>query len=128
MVLDVGMLMFWLFTEQIHGTELTHSLTYPSERPVETVNASVTVLERMMAEAAHTDSVEERITAEIKKTVDFGWIRCDCCLLHHQDIAHGIVGSVTRITTPWCKRKNWSRMEASRYRATQRKNKNHSHT
>jgi hypothetical protein len=35
------------------------SLTYSSERLVETVSASVTVLERMMTEVAHTNSVEE---------------------------------------------------------------------
>jgi hypothetical protein len=33
------------------------SLTYPSERLVETVSASVTVLEGMMAEVAHTYSL-----------------------------------------------------------------------
>jgi hypothetical protein len=104
------------------------SLTYPSERLVETVSASVTVLERMMAEVAHTDSVEEKITAVIKKTVDFGWIQCDCCTLHHQDIVHGIVRSVTRIAIPcWCKRTNRSLIQASRNRATQRKIKIMSH-
>jgi hypothetical protein len=43
------------------------SLTYPSERLVETVSASVTLLDGMMAEVAHTYSVEEKITAVIKK-------------------------------------------------------------
>ena len=51
------------------------SLTYPSERLVETVGASVTLLDRMMAEVAHTYSVGEKSTAAIKKTVDFGWIQ-----------------------------------------------------
>ena len=44
------------------------SLTYPSERLVETVSASVIVLDGRMAEVAHT--VEEKITAAIKNTVD----------------------------------------------------------
>jgi hypothetical protein len=45
------------------------SLTYPSERLVETVSASVAMLN-----VAHTHSVEEKITAAINNTVDFGWI------------------------------------------------------
>jgi hypothetical protein len=61
------------------------------------------VLDDMMAEAAHTDSVEEKITAEIKKTVDFGWIESSSCSLHHQGIADSIVWSVTRIAIPCCK-------------------------
>jgi hypothetical protein len=104
------------------------SLTYPSKRLVETVSASVTVLEDMMAKVAHTDSVEEKITGEIKKTVDFGWIQSDCCSLHHQEIVNGIVRSVTRISTPcWCKRKNRSLIEANRKRASKRKMKILSH-
>jgi len=66
------------------------SLTYPSERLVETVSASVTLLDGMMAEVAHTYSVEEKITAAIKNTVDFGWIQSSGCLLHHQEIIDGI--------------------------------------
>jgi hypothetical protein len=98
------------------------SLTYPSKRLVETVSASVTVLEDMMAEVAHTDSVEEKITAKIKKTVDFGWIQSDCCSLHHQQIVDGIVRSVTRISIPcWCKRTNRSLIESSRKWAIRRK-------
>jgi len=62
------------------------SLTYPSERLVETVSASVTVLDGMMAEVAHTYSVEEKITAAIKNTIDFGWIRSSGCSLHHQEV------------------------------------------
>jgi len=37
------------------------SLTYASKRLVETVNASVTVLDGMMAEVVHTHSVEEKL-------------------------------------------------------------------
>jgi hypothetical protein len=76
------------------------SLTYPSERIVETV----TVLEGMMAEVAHTYSVEEKITAAIKTTINFGWIGSSGCSLHHQEIVDGIAHSVTRISIPWwCK-------------------------
>jgi hypothetical protein len=105
------------------------SLTYPSERLVETVRASVTLLDGMMAEVAHTYSVEEEITAAIKNTVDFGWIQTSGCSLHHQEIADGIVRSVTRMSIPWwCKRKNRSLLEASRQRAKMRKMKILSHT
>ena len=105
------------------------SLTCPSERLVETVCASVTVLEGMMAEVAHTYSVEEKITAAIKNTVDFGWIQSSGCSLHHQEIADGIAQSICRISIPWhCKRRNRSLMEESRQRATRRKMKILSHT
>jgi hypothetical protein len=63
------------------------SLTYPSERLVETVSASVTVLESMMAEVAHKYSVEEKITAAITTTVDFGWIESSGCSLHQEILA-----------------------------------------
>jgi hypothetical protein len=105
------------------------SLTYPSERLVETISASVTVLEGMMAEVAHTDSVEEKITAEIKKTIHFGWIQSDCCSLHHQELVDGIVQIVTRISIPcWSKRTNRSLIEANRKGASWRKMKILSHT
>jgi len=105
------------------------SLTYPSERLVETVSSSVTVLEGMMAEAAHTYSVEEKTTAAIKNTVDFGWIQSSGCSLHHQEIVDGIAQGVTRISVPWwCKRRNRSLVEESRQRATRRKMKILSHT
>jgi hypothetical protein len=73
------------------------SLTYPSERLVETVSASVTVLEGMMAEVDHTYSVEEKITAAIKNTVDFGWIQVSGFCSHHQEIVDGIAQSVTNL-------------------------------
>jgi hypothetical protein len=81
--------------------ENEQSLTYPSERLVETVNASLTVLEGIMAEVAHTYSVEEKITAAIKTTVDFGSIQSSSCSLHYQEIVDGIARSVTRISIPW---------------------------
>jgi hypothetical protein len=106
-----------------------HSLTYPSERLVETVSASVTLLDGMMVEVAHTYSVEEKITAAIKNTVDVGWIQSSGCSLHHQEIVDGIARSVTEISIPWwCKRRNRSLMKASRQRATRRKMKILSHT
>jgi len=70
------------------------SLTYPSERLVETVSASVTVLDGMMAEVAHTYSVEEKITAAIKNTVDFGWIQSSGCSRHHQEIVMMLHGAL----------------------------------
>jgi hypothetical protein len=81
-----------------------------------------------MAEVAHTDSVEEKITAVIKNTFHFGWIRSSGCLLHHQEIVDGIAKSVARIYFPWwCKQRNRLLMEASRQRATKRKLKILSH-
>jgi len=56
---------FIYFKEYRHDKQ---SLTYPSERLVETVSASVTVLEGTMTEVAHTYSVEEKMTAAIKNT------------------------------------------------------------
>jgi hypothetical protein len=46
------------------------SLTCPSERLVETVSSSVTMLEKMMADVAYAYSVEEKITAAIKNAFD----------------------------------------------------------
>jgi hypothetical protein len=81
-----------------------------------------------MADVALTHSFEEKITAAIKNTVDFGWIRCSGCSLHHQEIVDGIARSVTRIFIPWWyKRRNRSLMKASRQRATRRKMKILSH-
>ena len=91
---------FIYFKEYKHNEQ---SLTYPSERLVEMVSASVTVLDGMMAEVAHTYSVEEKITAAIMNTIYFGWIQSSRSL-HHQEIVDGIARSVTRISIPWwCK-------------------------
>jgi hypothetical protein len=58
----------------------------------------------MMAEVPHTYSVEEKIKAAIKNTIDFVWIQSSVCSLHHQEIVDGIAQSVTRISIPWwCK-------------------------
>jgi bisphosphoglycerate-independent phosphoglycerate mutase (AlkP superfamily) len=52
-------------TEQFH--------TYP-EKLVETVGTAVTLMESMMAEVAHLNSVEQHITPAIKDSIDFEWI------------------------------------------------------
>jgi hypothetical protein len=48
------------------------SLTYPSKNLVETVNASLSLLESMMENYAHMGSVEEKVTFALKETIDFG--------------------------------------------------------
>jgi hypothetical protein len=104
------------------------SLTKPSEGLEETVNTSVTLLEGMMAEVAHTHSVGEKITAAIKNIIDFGWIQSSGCSLHHQEIIDGVAQSITRMFIPWwCKRRNRSMMEESRQRSRMRKIKILSH-
>ncbi|PNF42183.1 Mitochondrial uncoupling protein Bmcp [Cryptotermes secundus] len=81
-----------------------------------------------MTEAAHLNSVEQHITAAIKSTIDFEWIRCSGCLLHHQRIVDSIVRCLTRIYIPWwCKRRNRLMTEGARQRATERKMKVLSH-
>jgi hypothetical protein len=47
------------------------------------VGAAVTLLESMMAEVAHLNSVEQHITAAIKNSIDVERIRCTGCSLHH---------------------------------------------
>jgi hypothetical protein len=73
-------------------TQNSLSLTYPSEKLVETVGTSVTLLEKMMSEVAHWNSVEQHITAAIKNSVDFGWIKSTGCSLHHQRLVDGEAG------------------------------------
>jgi hypothetical protein len=97
-------------------------LTYPSEKLVETVGASISLLESKMPEVAHMGSVEEKMTVAITETVDFGWIGSSGCSLHNQKIVNGIVRGVTRIAIPWwCKRTNGAMNEANRWRASKRK-------
>ena len=91
---DVSIIAFIYFEEYKDNEQ---SLTYTSERLVETVSASLTVLDGMMADVVHTYSVEEKITAAIKNTIDFGWIQSSGCLLHHQEIVDGIARSITRM-------------------------------
>jgi predicted metal-binding protein len=47
------------------------SLTYPTEKLVETVGTAVCILEGMILEVAHLDTVEACITSAIKKGVNF---------------------------------------------------------
>jgi len=98
------------------------SLTYPTEKLVETVGTAVTVLENVMSMVAHLESVESYVTDAIKKGVDFDWIRSAGCSLHYQGIEDGIVRGVTRISIPWwCKQKNRSMNRASRQKVLKRK-------
>jgi hypothetical protein len=70
----------FIYFKEYSDTE--QSLTYPSEKLVETVGTSVTVLENMMPEVAHLDSVEQCITAAINNSIDFGWIKSTSCSHH----------------------------------------------
>jgi hypothetical protein len=54
----------YIYFKEYSDTE--QSLTYPSEKLVETVGAAVTLMESMMAEVAHLNSVEQHITSAIK--------------------------------------------------------------
>jgi hypothetical protein len=72
---------FILFKEY---SDAEQSLTYPSEKLVETVGAAVTLMKSVMTEVAHLNSVEQYITATINNSIDFEWIKCTGCLLHHQ--------------------------------------------
>ena len=97
-------------------------LAYPSEKLVETVGSSISLLESMIAKVAHMGSVEEKMTVAIKEAVDCGWIGSSGCSPHSQEIVDGIVRGITRIAIPWrCKRKNRSMNEEKRQRATKRK-------
>jgi len=98
------------------------SLTYPTEKLIETVGTAVTVLEGMISEVAHLDTVKSCITGAIKESVNFNCIRLTGCPLHHQRIEDEIVRNVTRISIPWrCKWKTESLGEATRQKALKRK-------
>jgi hypothetical protein len=88
----------FIYFKDYNDTE--QSLTYPPEKLVETVGAAVTLMESVMVEVAHLNSVEQHITAAIKNSIDFEWIRCPGCSLHHQQIIGGIVRGLTRIYIP----------------------------
>ena len=75
-------------------SSIVQSLAYPTEKLVET---AVTVLEDMISEVAHLDTVESCITDAVKESVNIEWIRLTGCPLHHQRIEDKIVRSVTRI-------------------------------
>jgi hypothetical protein len=109
-------------------SDTKQSLTYPSEKLVETVGTSVTLLEYMMAEVAHLSSVKQCITVAIKNSVNFDWIRSTGCSLHYQGLVDGIVSGVIKISIPWwCKQRNRLVIEAVRQRATKKKIKILSH-
>ena len=105
------------------------SLTYPTEKLVETVGTAVTVLGNVMSMVADLESVELYATDAIKKEVDFGWIRSAGCSLHYQEIEDGIETGVTRMSIPWwCKQKNQSMNKVSRQKVLKRKFKILSHS
>ena len=104
-----------------HGSTV-QSLTYPTEKLVETVGTAVTVLQNMMSMVAHLESVELYVTDAIKKGVDIAWIRSSGCSLHYQEMEDGIVRGVTRILIPWwCKQKNQKVNKARRQKVLKRK-------
>lgn len=111
-----------IYTEFKEHSSTVQSLTYPTEKLVETVGTAVTVLEKVMSVVAHLESVELYVTDAIKKGVDFDWIRSAGCSLHYQGIEDGIVRGVSRISIPWwCKPKNQSMNKASRQKVLKRK-------
>jgi len=48
--------------------EEVQTLTHPSERVVQTVSSSITLLDGTMADVAHPDSFDEKITISIKNS------------------------------------------------------------
>ena len=105
-----------------HCNNTVQSLTYPTEKLVETVGTAVTVLENVMSMVAHLESVELYVTDAIKKGVGFDWIRSAGFSLHYQGIEDGIVTGVIRISFPWwCKQKNRMMNKASRQKVLKRK-------
>jgi len=99
-----------------------HSLTYPTEKLVETVGTAVTDLEGMISQVAYFDTVKSCITCAIKENIRFDWIRLIGCPLHHQRNEDEIVRSVKRISGPWwCTWKNESLGKAIRQKAIKRK-------
>jgi hypothetical protein len=70
----------------IHFKEFSdteQSLTKP-EKLVETVGTDGTLMESVMVEVAHLNSLWQHFIAAIKNSTDFEWIRCTGCSLHHQ--------------------------------------------
>jgi hypothetical protein len=89
-----------VFTCFKEWSDAEQALTYLSEKLVETVVTSVTLMESMVAEAAHWNSVEQNITAAIKSSVYIEWNMSTGCSLHRQWIVDGTVRGVTRIYIP----------------------------
>jgi len=104
-----------------HGSTV-QSVTYPTEKLVETVGTAVTVFENVMPMVALLESVELYVTDAREEGVDFDWIRSAGCSLHYQEIKDGTVIGVIRISIPWwCKQKNRSMNEVSRQKILKRK-------
>jgi hypothetical protein len=105
------------------STVIQKSLTYySSEKLVEAVGTIVTLLENVMADLAHFISVQQHITAAIKTSVYFDWIKSTGFSVHYQELVDGIASSVARISMPlWCKRRNRLVTEAVRQTVTKRK-------
>jgi hypothetical protein len=61
-----------IYTAFKDHSSTAQSLTYPTEKLVETVGSAVTVLENVLSMVAHFDSVELYVTDAVKKGVDFG--------------------------------------------------------
>jgi len=70
-------------------------LTYPSKKLVETVSASISLLESKMEKVAHLGSVEEIMRVASKETFNFGWTGSSGFSLHRQKIVDGIVRGIT---------------------------------
>jgi hypothetical protein len=68
----------FIYFKKYSDTE--QSPTYPSEK----LFAAATLIESVMAEVAHLNSVEQHITAAIKNSIDLELIRYTGCSLHHQ--------------------------------------------
>jgi len=106
---------------QEHSSRV-QSLTYPTEKLVQTVGTAVTVLENVMSMVAHLVSVELYATDATKKGIGFDWIRSAGCSLYYQGTEDGIVTGITRISIPWlCKQKNRKMNKASRQKVLKSK-------
>jgi hypothetical protein len=87
-----------IYTGFKRDSSTVQSVTYPTEKLVELVGTAVPVLENVMLKVVHL--VELYVTNDIKKGLDFGWIRSAGCSLHYQGIEDGIVRGVARIAIP----------------------------
>jgi hypothetical protein len=98
------------------------SLTYPSEKLVETVCASISLLESKMSKVAHTGSVEEKMAVAVKETIDFEWIGSSGCSLHSQKNNRWFCERYYKnCFSIMVQGTNRSMSEGSRHRATKRK-------
>jgi hypothetical protein len=59
-----------IYTGFKEHSSTVQSLTYPTEKMVETVDTAVTVFENVMSIVAHLETVELYLTNTIKKVVD----------------------------------------------------------